>query len=355
MPGTAMHVMTPSFAIRVNGSLLPWLAEVVISQITVEEDTQLPGMFTLDITGSELQDTETQWIDDTTLYAIGNAVDISLGYIDQLDSLIKGEITGLEPEFSRGRLPRLTIRGYDRRHRLQRGRKTRTFLKQKDSAIAAQIASEAGLTAQTTDSQVIHDYVLQANQSDWQFLQQRAAQINYEVIVDDRTLQFRPVQNATNGPVTLTLDDDLLVFTPRLSSMGQVSDVMVRGWDLKDQKAIVSKAKSGDEVSLMGGQDSGAKLVEKSFGQAIGQVSDRPSFTQAEADQVAQARFNQSVLELMTGDGTCRGRTDIHAGQVIKIDGIGKRFSGQYYVTSTRHSYGPSGYYTHFTVRRNAL
>ena len=48
-------------------------------------------------------------------------------------------------------------------------------------------------------------------------------------------------------------------------------------------------------------------------------------------------------------------RTDLRPGKVIKIDRVGKRFSGQYYVTAVAHRYTPHrGYQTHFTVRRNA-
>jgi hypothetical protein len=40
---------------------------------------------------------------------------------------------------------------------------------------------------------------------------------------------------------------------------------------------------------------------------------------------------------------------------VIRIDGAGKRFSGQHYVTSALHSYTRrDGYLTQFQVRRNA-
>ena len=59
-----------------------------------------------------------------------------MGGEGDLTKLISGEITALEPEFVTSRIPLLRVRGYDRRHRLQRGRKTRTFLQQKDSDIA---------------------------------------------------------------------------------------------------------------------------------------------------------------------------------------------------------------------------
>jgi uncharacterized protein len=70
---------------------------------------------------------------------------------------------------------------------------------------------------------------------------------------------------------------------------------------------------------------------------------------------MARARLNDRVLELISGEGACWGRTDMRSGKVIKIDGLGQRFSGQYYVTGVIHRYSfQGGYETHFTVRRNA-
>jgi phage protein D len=345
----------PSYDIKINGSPLKVEGESHVVGIAVEDDVGLPSMFTFELATSAHQDDEHVWVDDENLFKLGNVVEVKLGSAGELKTLIIGEVTGLEPEFARNRLPSLIVRGYDRRHRLHRGRKTKTFVQKKDSDIASQIASEAGLTAQAEDSGVTHDYVVQANQTDMEFLQERARRIQYEVIVDDKTLFFRPVANDESEVLTLTLEDDLLEFYPRLSSARQVSGVAVRGWNPKDKKEFLGEAKTGDEVSTMGGQNSGGALIEAAFGAAATMVSDRPVMTQAEADQMAKARFNNAVLGLIYGEGVCRGRTDLRAGKVIKIDAIGRRFSGQYYVTAASHRYSPQqGYYTHFTVRRNA-
>jgi len=137
--------------------------------------------------------------------------------------------------------------------------------------------------------------------------------------------------------------------------MQQVSEVRVQGWNFKEKQGITALAKSGDEVSKMGGQKTGSKLVESTFGTAVQVISDRPVLTQGSADQLAKAQFNQKILTLISGEGVSFGRTDIKAAKVIKIDGIGQRFSGQYYVTNVSHRYRPAkGYYTHFNVQRNA-
>ncbi|MCM8599000.1 MAG: contractile injection system protein, VgrG/Pvc8 family [Candidatus Accumulibacter sp.] len=351
----AQSPLVADFQVAVNGSPLPVAVALHVVGIEVEDSVELPGMFAVELAASEHIDQISAWIDDQKLFVVGNALEVKLGYVDALASLIKGEITALEPEFVGDRLPRLRLRGYDRRHRLQRGRKVRSFVQQKDSDIAAQIAGDAGLTAQAEDSGVVHDYVLQANESDLDFLQQRARRIGYEVVVDDRTLIYRPVANAAGDILTLTLGDQLLEFHPRLSSAGQFSDVEVRGWSVKDKAAIVGQAGDGAEVSTMGGQQTGAALVRSAFGAAAGLLGTHPVASQAEADQLAKAGFNRSILGLVEGEGRCWGRTDLRAGKVIRVDGIGKTFSGSYYVVSASHEYTPqNGYRTAFTVRRNA-
>jgi phage protein D len=265
-----------------------------------------------------------------------------------------GEITGLEPEYVVDRLPSVIVRGYDRRHRLQRGRKTRTFLAQKDSDIAAQVAKEATLKADVEDSKVIHDYVMQANQTDLEFLQERAGRIQYEVVVIDKTLQFRPVKNNQSEVMTLVIGEHLLDFYPRLSMVQQICEVSVRGWNPKEKKQILSAADVGFESAEMGGSKSGPQL-NQAFGPMKDLLAMRPAMTQAEADQIAKAALSQKALSLIEGEGTCLGRTDLRSGKVIKITDVGRRFSGQYYVTNAIHRYtAQGGYRTQFQVRRNA-
>ncbi len=355
MSPVAAGVVVPEFEILIDGTALHVEAAAHVVEVSVEEDTALPSMFSLEIVASDDMDDEFMWIDDAQLFAVGAVVEVKLGYAGQLASMFKGEVTGLEPTFTADRLPSLTVRGYDRRHRLTRGRQTRTFLQKKDSDIAAQIARESGLTADVVDSKVTHEYVAQVNQTDFDFLLERAGRINYEVVVADKSLRFAPVSNDAGAVLTLLADQDLLEFYPRLSAAGQVSEVAVRGWDPKNKKEIVGKAQAGDEVSTMAGKQSAASLSKKAFGAASGVLVALPVQTQAEADQMAVARFNSAALALVSGEGVCGGRTDLRPGKVIEIGGVGKRFGGQYYVTATAHTYTPAGYRTRFTCRRNAL
>jgi phage protein D len=346
--------LVPSVEMKVNGFFLPAEAMAYVIGVTVDDSVELPGMFTIELAGGGTLKQTIPWVDDQR-FEVGGAVEIKMGYGSEMETLFSGEITGLEPEFVFDRPPGLIVHGYDRRHRLRRGRKTRTFVQQKDSEIASRIAGEAGLTAEVVDSRVTHDYVLQANLTDLEFLRQRARRIEYEVVVIDKRLLFRPIANAESAVLTLVMEKELLEFYPRLTSMRQVSEVAIRSWNAKEKKEIVGRARTGDEISMMGGQRSGGRIAHAAFGAAAELIGVQPVMTQAEADQLARARLNHRALGLIEGQGVCYGRTDLRAGKVIRVEGVGRRFSGLYYVTGAIHRYTQQrGYQTHFAVRRNA-
>jgi uncharacterized protein len=345
--------LLPSFGMKLNGEPLVADMAMWIVNLTVEDELGLPGMFTLELISKQKKNVPAPWTDEPRL-SLGTQVEISLGYGDERESLIVGEITALEPTFSIGGPPTLVVRGFDGRHRLNRTRRTRSFVEQKDSDIVEQIGAKAGLLVAAIDSGVRHAYVLQSDQTDLEFLQERARRMRFELAMDGEVLLFRPVANADSAVVTLTLSGDLFEFRPRMSFV-PLTEVKVLGWDPKEKQAITASARVSDEVSTMAGTQSAAQVAEALLTTQIEMVVRSPVASQAEADQIAIARFNAAALDFIRGEGRARGRTDLRAGTVIRIDDLGKRFGGQYYVTSVVHRYSRrDGYLTDFRVQRNA-
>ncbi len=345
----------PDFQIVVNGVILPPALTAIISNIIVDDHVDLPSMFAFELGAAEGAASRFAWQDNYNLFAIGHVVEIRLGY-EKPASLIRGEITALEPEFSAERLPRMTVRGYDRRHRLQRGCTTRTFVRQKDSDIVRQIAAARGLRTRVEDSKTVHEFVIQADQSDWAFLSERARRIDYELVMERETLLFRERGSKRNEkPEPLTLGKELTEFHPRLSTAGQVSEVVVRAWDPNKNEAIMATATGAKVRAKMGAQKNGPALVAAAFGEAIETLSAPPPAVNdaVDAAALAAARLTAVALGLIQGEGVCAGLTEIRAGSIVDIAGVGKRFSGEYYVASASHRYQNDGYATHITVLRS--
>ena len=344
---------TPGFKILVGGNALP--DDAAIDILTVQVSTYVEGasMFTVTFNNWDSSDQDFKWM-DVDLLSEGTEIEVQIGFVDAYKTLIIGEVTAIEPEFPADGVPILNVHGYDRLHRFRRGRKTRSFTHMKDSQIAEQIARDLQLRAEVEDTQVTHDYLLQHNQTDIDFLLERARRIRYEVMVRDNTLNFRKAANHQGEVIGLEYGQTLQAFYPRLSTVQQVSEVVVQGWNPKTKEAIVARARQGDAVSTMKGTDLGSAISERAFFATEAVVVDTPIFSEGEALQIAKGKFNDMIVAFITAEGTAIGNTDIRAGEVIDLQKLGQRFSGLYYVTSATHIVDPTGYITTFTVERNA-
>jgi uncharacterized protein len=355
MPEPALQAArnTPTFKIYAGGSELPLETALDVQDVKVSDYVEGASTFAITFNNWNSETQEFKSIGDSQLTE-GTEVEVKAGYDEELSSLIIGEITALEPQFRERATPMMKVHGYDRLHRFRRGRNTRSFVNMKDSEIAEKIARELKLLADVEDTQITHEYVLQSNQSDIDFLLERARRIRYEVIVKDKTLFFRKAANNKSKVISIEFGLTLRSFYPRLSTIKQVSEVIVQGWNHKTKEAIVGRAQQGDEVTKMNGTKLGVAISESAFAPTKSFVVDKPVFSQGEANQIAKGLFNNMTVEFITGEGSAIGNPDIRAGQVIELLKVGRRFSGPYYVTSSTHVIDGHGYATRFTVARNA-
>ncbi len=351
---TTQQELIPGWRIRLDGVELS--PEVVPDILSVEVEQHVDGAdtFTIAVNVWDTLAQDFQWLDDDVLVA-GSELEVLVGYGEDLESLIQGEIVALEIDYGADTAPVLQVQGYDKLHRFRRGRRSQTYVNVKDSEIAESIAREMQLQVQADDSQVVHAHLFQYNQSNIDFLQERARRINYEVDVVGGTLYFRRTANDRGKTLSLNYQDDLKQFSVRLSTLAQVKKVVVRGWDVAAKEAIVGLGQAGDEISQMGGAELGVSLAENAFGAFQELVTDQPVFSQTEADQMAKSIFNRMSLQFIRGEGEAVGNALLRAGEVVEIGNLGRRLSGLYYLTRVQHLIDSDGYRTRIDCRRNAV
>lgn len=347
------ETLISDYEIHVGGSKLPPEMHVAVAALEVDLDVETLGMFSIVLHAGE-HDQERFVVIDSDLFKPGSEVKIKIGYGSTLETMLTGEITALNPEFADNGAVVFRVSGYDRLYRLGFGRKVRSFRNMTDSDIASQIAQDWRLTPEVDATDVSHEYVLQNNQTDREFLAGRARRLRYELRVDDKSLYFKRAKENESVVATLTYGQSLVEFAPRLSTVYQTGKVEVRGWSVREKKAVSGEAGDEDTISRMGGETTGGKVSQQIAGEVKRILSGEHISTKGEAEAIARAAINQTVTEFIIGEGRCVGNPDIKAGTVIELDGVGERFSGLYYVTSSVHSIGVRGYYTSFRVRRSA-
>ncbi len=336
-----------------------------VKKVTIDYTQDGPDMFTVTFLNQSAESqtqpvfTEGQHVGK---FKEGDEITIQMGYTGEgsgMQKMLVGEVIGMEANFREHDPASFTVRCYDKLHRLSRGRKQRTFMNMKDSQIAEQIAQEMGLQADVDDSGTTHDHVFQNNLSDIDFLYARARFINYELDVEDDTLRFKRPKIQEGGSTTYKWGENLKRIRFNLSTSKQVDEVQVRGWDPGTKKEIIGKATAGSELSTMGGGLTGSQAQSGKYGggRKVSMVANVPLVDQETADKIAQARFNELAMEYITGEAEVEGDTAIKSGSIVKFEGTGKQYDGEYYVVNAVHTLKPgngpgTGYTTRFAFKR---
>jgi uncharacterized protein involved in type VI secretion and phage assembly len=346
-------VLTSWPGVEIDGSPLSDSLRTGLTGVVVDNHIHLPDMFTM-IFDDPQHDLLTE-----AAVRVGSAVTIKASSVGSTDAdlLIGGEVTALEASYESG-WDRTIVRGYDKSHRLHRGRRTETYQNVKVSDVAETVANRAGLDVGTIDDTgSVLPFISQVNITDWEFLQARARELGFEVGVSNGQLYFRkPVKSAT-GPAPGDADSedaaqlvygrDLVSFRPRISSSGQVTQISVRSWDPDNKAVLVGSADPGASHAEL--TDDPASLAQN-FGSPEYVVHNRPLPSQSDVDDTAKAVAEHIGSSFAEAEGVAVGNAKLLAGTAVSIAQVADTFEGKYTLSRTRHVFDDEGYRTEFEV-----
>jgi phage protein D len=392
----AAQFLAPRFELRIDGVSLPNQVVHDIMEVTYHDKLEEIDGFELVVgnwdaerrrfkyMGSESAKSEA----DPALHELetlfepcNKTVTLKLGYIDELHTMLTGNFTTMEPTFSASGPHTLSVRGFNRLHHMRRAKYDGQWPNSKanreftDSEIAKSFEGLVdpkwkgnGNDARRIPMPIVIDpnatkneprirFVAQHNEYDIDFLWRRARLRGYVVEIkppDDEHpkefLYFGPSTFGAVAPYHLTWGAGLMDLKPTLTTANQVKKVTVHGWDRVNQKAIQESADWSDP-KLKRLNPKLREIVERCDPREE-RVVTRPVFTRDEARKAARDILLGHAQELVIVKGTVVGLPRLRAGSRVMIDGIGRRLSGEYFVTDTTHTLNSGGYQTRFTARR---
>jgi phage protein D len=305
---------------------------------------------------------------DGEIFLLGKKIELSLGYLGDIGftRMIRGVVTELAPTFPSAGPPALRVSGENILHRFRFKKRSVRYVNRKDSDIAAEIAANLNARLQIDSGakslEIEHEELLQDNEYDIVFLMKRARRNGYDVFADesgsDTVLRFQPAARVTSTEQRLSYIGSkngrlLLDFHPHFSAASQVETVRVQGWNVSAKQPIKVE---------VGRQDALIRDPQREEGHIRSAVEGREEVlaTQPVADdQEARSRALQVMTNIkqrmMVASGRTIGLPDLRAGSIVRIEGVGDRFSGRYFVTATEHLLGDNGYTTSFECRREEV
>jgi phage protein D len=343
----------PNYQILVDGKDI--FREHLIEITNVSFDDLLDGAdkFTFSI-----NDPGVRWL-DSDLFDPGNEVEIKMGYVNNLATMIIGEIISLSPNFPTDGTPQLTIDGSDLSTQFRMVRKGWSRENKRDSEVVAEIARKAKHKLKTEIDQTEPErpsVVQRDRETDYAFIKRLAGDNYFEFFIKERTLYFQMPTRDRSEIVTLKYGTSLLSFNSELNIANQRSAVRVEGGrDPQTGQQIVAIARRGSEEAREPGRRSGGDIVENLYGEVEERILDSPVYTQEEAATLVRSRLNRRSEELITGRAECIGIPEIRTGENIKLEGLGEKFSRKYYIAGTTHTISNAGYSTTFNMNANTI
>jgi phage protein D len=354
--------------IKVAGKQIPTDA---MHACVIEMDINQPDLATVTLNNVPAPDTTDPY---SATIKMGDDVEVSVGATDgDPETLFTGKVVGIEPSWDVKGESKCVLRAVNKMHMLSHGKNSATYKNATDQDIVNKICQKYSLSADFGDTPPTEQYphVYQHHMSDLEFLQERAAQINYEITVDDKNkklfyqkrdlkkdsgIKFEFGKDAGKG------EQQMQKFSARIMLQHQVKEVQIRGWDSNAKKNIVGKAQASVQLNTKGGHQhaSDANAV------SVHLDADIPIEDKSRADNVAQARQDEMSLNFVKAEAVCKGSPKLKPSMVITVtsqtgkDEPCKRFQGKYYVVSAMHRYShkgsgsDGGYTTHLKLKADS-
>jgi phage protein D len=353
----------PNYKIEIEGKELDPESKGDLLEVKVTMD--LKDLAHFDLTINNWDDKKLVFkYSDTSTFDVGNRVHIQMGYASELKSMVQGIITGLTPRFPESGPPTLGISGQDNlvklKDRKPKDGEQKKFVNMADWEIVQVIAQRNNLVPKMKQQGEQRELVVQKNQDDLAFVKERAQRMDFDCFVGmdpdsgKDALFFQPPSDTRDSATVRVYQfqwgQSLINFSPTLSLNKQVGKVTVKGWDPKT-KSIIQYTAGPNDLPTSGGGENGPSAIQSRLSDREDIVVDQPVMSQQEARDLALSLLRERAYSYITGSGQTIGLPDLRPGDNVQLDGLGKRFSGQYYVTKVEHTLGSSGYLTSFEVR----
>jgi Rhs element Vgr protein len=333
-PWQAIKTIALRCTVKINGTVLD--DDYGISSITITHKINTISTAELSIAGSYSPDfSRLPAIDDAT-FAPGNKIVITAGYDNNGETIIfDGYIMSHSMSIS-GKGPiNLTVSCKHKAVTMTYWKRDQEFTDKKDSDIITSLFSDNGISATVDATDTLNKQFYQAQSSDWDVVRSRAEVNGFLIFLDgDNVTVGKPKFGAT--PVlTVAAGNSLLDFNAELSAEKQYSSIIACSWD-NENKSLLSVTSEEPTVNAQGSTNL-ANLFSDLNQKTEIYVFDAP-LSQSELKKFADSRLMRVRLSALRGSISLVGSSLVKTGSIIELQGVGKMYNGNAFVSSVKHS-----------------
>ncbi|MDQ1255028.1 MAG: uncharacterized protein QG646_4307 [Euryarchaeota archaeon] len=351
-PSSGIAVYAPTFTVRLKeqDAIIP---EGDISSVELVEYLESPGKFTISFNDVlDMKKQKFRWLDDNRIQP-GNIIEISFSYASSSKKstlVFLGRINSVTHDFDFSGKTALSVTGFDLSHDLQESWSGNCVYNDKTySEVVSSIASSNNLDSATVDDseQVYENISRLFDEDDYKFIKRLADSIGFEFFVREKLYYFRKPEDENDAKIIFTNGINIVTFTPKVNSSTIVNEVKITSWDRYKKEVICQTASLKDiENSVYIPQVLKGQQPVKKIRKFLNVLSAKEAKTRSIAE------LKRKNKKLFTGRLESIGNPSLRPGMTVKIEKVGNRFSGVYYVEEAKHIIKKEGYQTTLELRR---
>ena len=342
VPNPSRHDVT-SFQVLVEGKQIDPSYQVISLSIS-REVNRIP---TAKISIRDGEAAERNFdISNTDDFLPGKKIRIKIGLDGNNNQAFDGIIVKHAIKIATNGNSMLQVECYDASVRMTVGRHSRYYTQVSDSRLFDEIISQyTGLSSDTESTGLTHKEIVQHHISDWDFILLRAEANGMLVRVEDGKISVTKPKTSASPVLQLTYGSSIIEFEAEMDARTQWKNVKASSWDFSTQgllKADTSEATGFSQSGNLSGSD-----IANAINLTDYEMRHSGHLPEQELQDWTDGIMMRSRLSKIRGRAKFTGFDGIKPGDMVKLDGVGNRFSGNAYVTAVRQEVGNGSWDTH--------
>lgn len=337
MPASPWEIiknMSLRCTVKINGKEMK--EEYGIESISISHQIGTISSAELAISGNYASDFSDLTVADDDVFTPGNPIEITGGYDDKGETLLfKGCIVSHSMQLSGEQPVSLKLSCKHNAVKMTLGKKTKTFENKTDSDIMTEILSEnnvEGFSVKSTTT--LNEKFTQIDATDWDIVLSRAEENSMIVCLDEQKLSVSSPDVTQAAVLRLASGDSIIDFSGELIAEHQPDTV--KGYGFDDKQALLTVTAKEPSVNNQG--DLQAKALAKQFGGLTQSYLLNTPTTTAALESFVNSRLLRIRLSAIRGSVSFVGSPLVKTGNIILLEGVGKRYNGSAYVSAVTHS-----------------
>jgi Rhs element Vgr protein len=323
------------FIIKVNGSEIPR----TVSKISVNVMKAVNKISSAILVFSDGDPSSGEFeLADGNLFVPGNSITISAGEVNDPVDIFNGIIIKQSIKIRDRRSPQLIVECRHRSVKTTIGRKNACFHESTDSDVFEKILQGYEFNELDIESSTLtHEELVQYNCTDWDFILNRAEMIGKIVLTNDEKIVIKTPTVTGDSALSLLLGATIIELDAEMDSRNQYATVKAKSWDMANQAIAESDASEPSQIEEQG--DFTTSELADVAGLNEYTLNHSGVLSNTERKLWADAQMLKSRLSKIRGRAKFNGIATLNPGEVLELNGLGKRFNGKAFVSGVRHDY----------------